>query len=433
MSKSATLSDQQPPALRDRALVTWSAFGTLLPCLAPNIGPAILALSLVAPLLLADRVQLARNLVRVGPVMAVHAVIVVYLCLNGLVAPVTDNAMGAIATIAMGGLACHIGAVAFPTVPARDLKLMARGLMLGCVLAAALLFIEYASRMSVLRAVQTAAEALRVGFIRMDAGTWEQPAFTYLSRNLVVLIMLVWASVACARAVTTRQGRQILAPLLLLLVAAAAALSSSATAKVGLMAGAVAWVMARRSLRVTTTLVYAGWITASLFCIPLSHLIHRLRLYDIDVFVSSFRHRMMIWSASAEWFWQHPIFGLGIGGARKVNLNKGLGISAPGITSEPLNWHAHNIFVQAWLETGAIGGVLLCVFGIVLLRAIIRLPDEVRAYGIATFVSIFVIGLAGFSLWAAWYLAGYGLAALCIVMIAFVNRDEAPLRVGVAG
>ncbi len=48
----------------------------------------------------------------------------------------------------------------------------------------------------------------------------------------------------------------------------------------------------------------------------------------------------------------------------------------------------------------------------------LRLPQGIRAYALAAFVSIFVIGLAGFSLWPAWYLAAYGLAALCIVTVA---------------
>lgn len=433
MSSSAAVIDPQPSALRDRALVTWCALGILLPCVAPNIGPLVLALSMAAPLMLANRAELARNLMRVGPVMAVHAVLVLYLCLNVLIAPVTDNAIGAIATIALGGLVCHVGIAAFPTIPARELRLMGRGLMIGGVVVAAVLFIEYVSRMSVLRTVQSAAEAINVRMVRMDAGTWERPMFTSLSRNLVVLIMLSWASIAVTWALVGQTRRQVVAPVLFGLVAAAALLSPSATAKTGLVAGAMAWLLCRYLPRLTAGLICTGWLTASLLCIPLSQLIHRFRLYDVDWFVSSFRHRMMIWSASSEWFWQHPWFGLGIGGARKVNLNDGLSISAPGITSEPLNWHAHNIFVQTWLETGALGGLLLCLFGLVLLRAIFRLPASAQAYAVATFVSIFVIGLAGFSLWAAWYLAAYGLAALFISMVDVVDRARAPLRGSVGG
>jgi exopolysaccharide production protein ExoQ len=431
MSSVAPSTSWQSSALRDRALVVWTALGTLLPCLAPNIGPLVLALSIVAPSLLADRKVLAHNLLRIGPVTATLAVIVLYLCLNVLVAPVTDNAWGAIATIALGGLACHVAVAAFPTVPMHDLRLMGRGLMIGCFVIATLILIEYASHMSILRALQAASEALNVRIIRTDAGTWERPAFTHMSRNLAVLIMLVWAAMAASR--TIRPQKQAFSVLLLGVVASAALLSPSATAKAGLLAGVATWGLARTAPRIAAALVSASWIAASTLCIPAAHLIHWQRLYDIDWVGSSLRHRMMIWSASADWFWQHPLLGLGIGGARKVNLNEGLSISTPGISGEPLNWHAHNIFVQAWLETGAIGGLLLCLFGLVLLRAIFRLPPGVRAYAVATFVSIFVIGLAGFSLWAAWYLAGYGLAALCLMTVNFADREQAPLRGSAAG
>lgn len=432
MSRSATLEVQQPQPLRDRVLVAWAACGVLLPCLVPQLGPMILALSVVAPVLLADRAVLMRNIRQVGPVTAVLAAIVFYLCLNVLFAIVTDNAAGAIVTIALGGLACHICGAAFPGMQARDLTLMARGLMIGGVLVAAFLFVEYASRMSLLRAVQHAAEAAQLRFVRIDAGTWARPTYTHMSRNLVLLIMLVWATVAFVRGTAAPTRRQAVTAAVLFMVFSAAFLSVSATAKAGLIAGGVAWLLTRHASRLAAGVLYAGWLTASLAAIPAAQLIHRLRLYDVDWIGSSLRHRLMIWSASSEWFWQHPMIGVGVGGARKLNLNDGLHISARGIEGEPLNWHAHNIFVQCWFEAGAIGGLLLCLFGVLLLRAIFRLPDAVRPFAVATFVSIFFIGLTGFSLWASWYLAGYGMAALCILMTVFMNRDAAPLR-GSAG
>jgi O-antigen ligase len=217
------------------------------------------------------------------------------------------------------------------------------------------------------------------------------------------------------------------------MVAVAAHLSPSATAKAGLLAGAGAWILSYTLPRIAAACFSAGWSVAALACIPLSHMIHRYGLYDLDWINASLRHRMMIWSASAEWYWQHPIIGVGVGGARKLNLNDALQLTAKGIEGQPLNWHAHNIFVQAWFEAGAIGGLLLCLLGLVVLRAIFRLPGTVRPFAVATFASIFVIGLTGFSLWAAWYLAGYGLASLCILLAVFISRDEAPLPGPAAG
>jgi len=428
MTNPMAAAHTQPAQLRDAFLVAWSALGVVLPCLAPNMGPIVLALSMVLPVLMADRSVLAQRLVRIGPVMAVLAAIVLYLCLNLLIAPVSDNATGAIFTIALAGLACHVCASAFPGMSSRDLKLMARGLVIGCLLAGTFLAIEYISRMSLQRAIQSFADAAHLRFVRITTGTWEQPSFAYLSRNLIVLVMLMWGAFACARASATPQVRQVIGPVLFLMVAGSALASPSATAKAGTFLGVVFWFLARRWTTVAARLVYAGWLIASLLCIPIAQLIHGLRLYDVVWINTSLRHRMMIWSASSEWYWQNPLFGLGIGGARKVNLNDGLNLAAFGIQGEPLNWHAHNIFVQAWFETGAVGGVLLSLFGLVLLRAIFQLPEHVRAYAVATFVSIFVVGLTGFSLWAAWYLAGYGIAALSILVVVFTNRQEPPLQ-----
>lgn len=428
----AAMTAPAPSPLRDGAVLIWSALGALLPCLIPNTGSLVLALSIVAPLLLADRSQLKQRLMQFSPVIVVHAIIVLYLCLNALLAPVTDNAGGAIATIALAGLAFHICAAALPSLPERDLRLMAQGLFFGALLAAAFLAAEYLSRMSLLRMLQQAAEAAHVRAIRIEAGTWANPSYTYLSRNLVVLIMLAWAAAAFAVFALRASVRRIALPAFVISLFVAGALTASATARAGLAAGAAAWALARFAPRAAAPLVYGGWLIASLACIPFAQLIHRYRLYDVEWISSSFRHRMMIWSASSEWFWKNPFLGLGIGGARKINLNEGLGISASGIEGEPLNWHAHNSFVQAWFEAGAVGGLLLCLFGVLILRSMFRLPAPFLPYAVATFVSISVIGLAGFSLWAAWYLAGYGAAALCLLMAVFIKADEAPLR-GPAG
>lgn len=435
MSSTATIDPggQTSSPLRDRLLVAWSAAGAILPCLLPNTGPAILGLSVAAPLILADPVSLNRNLRQVSPVLAFTIACVLYLCVNLLLAPMIDNAVGAVVTIALAAGACHLCAAAFPILRIRDLKLMALGLFMGCLLMAGFLFFEYMTRMSLLRGLQRLTEKAKLPFIRVEAGTWEAPFYPYMSRNLVVLIMLSWAAVAFAWATCGRNIRRIVVPAFLLLVLASAMLSPSATAKVGFIAGAAAFVAVSYAPRATGLVIAGLWTITSLGCIPIAHLIHALRLYEIDWINASLRHRMMIWSVSADWFWQHPILGLGIGGARKVNLNHDLSLTAKGIEGEPLNWHAHNIFVQAWFETGIIGGVLLCLLGLLVLRAIFRLPPDACRYAVATFVSIFIIGLTGFSLWASWYLAGYGLATLCILLTAFINRDGAALQETAAG
>ena len=244
MSSTATIDPggQTSSPLRDRLLVAWSAAGAILPCLLPNTGPAILGLSVAAPLILADPVSLNRNLRQVSPVLAFTIACVLYLCVNLLLAPMIDNAVGAVVTIALAAGACHLCAAAFPILRIRDLKLMALGLFMGCLLMAGFLFFEYMTRMSLLRGLQRLTEKAKLPFIRVEAGTWEAPFYPYMSRNLVVLIMLSWAAVAFAWATCGRNIRRIVVPAFLLLVLASAMLSPSATAKVGFIAGAAAFV-----------------------------------------------------------------------------------------------------------------------------------------------------------------------------------------------
>jgi len=98
-----------------------------------------------------------------------------------------------------------------------------------------------------------------------------------------------------------------------------------------------------------------------------------------------------------------------------------------------LNWHAHSIFIQTWFETGAIGGLLLCLLGLLVLRAASQLPGQVRPFALATFTSILFIGLTGFSVWAPWYLAAYGLAGVFLMLAVAINRAGSPLPQRAAG
>lgn len=397
---------------RDTTLMVWTALGVILPCLVTLFTPVVLAAAALAPLLLADQKILKRNLASPNAIVCALLVIALYLCLNTLVAPASHHAGPTIATVAAIAVSLHIGASALPAMADRDVMLMRRGLVVGFAVAVSFLGFEYLTDMAIQRVLGHAGA--RLGFGWLDRA----PRITGMTRNLAVLIMLLW--VTCAVAVMTLRApaRGWLIAAFVVLSGLCSLLSPSATAKNSFIAGSVAWVVGHYAPRLAGILLHLAWGAASLAIVPFAHLIHKLRLFDLMWIPSSGRHRLLIWSASAEWFWKTPLIGLGIGGARQTDLNAELHLSSKGLDALSLDWHAHNIFLQTWLETGVFGGLLLCGLGVLLLRAIARAPSQLQPAAYASFTSVFFIGLTGFSLWAAWYLAAFGIVGAFALLAA---------------
>lgn len=402
-------------SLDDRGLLIWSALGVVVSGIFPQATPGVVVLSMLAPLVRADRSGMAAGSWRPGAVITLLLVILVYLCLNVALARATSNAGMAITAIALGTLAIHVCGVTLPTLQTRHLQLMARGAIYGFLIAICFLFIEYVTRMSLQRSLEHALAAANINVLSVQTGTWEQPFIWGMSRNLIVMVMLLWGICAFVSLCMPARRRSPWIGTFVVLTGACVLLSPSGTAKLGFIAGGIAWGIARSAPDLARASMTFVWTALTLGIVPIAQLIHKFRLYDLTWLPGSGRHRMMIWSASAEWFWHKPLTGLGIGGARTVNLNQGVNISTDGLGAVPLEWHAHNSYVQAWLEAGAVGGLLLFALGLSIILAIEKAPSALRPVAYATFASITFIGLTGFSLWAPWYLCAYALAAVFVL------------------
>lgn len=123
-----------------------------------------------------------------------------------------------------------------------------------------------------------------------------------------------------------------------------------------------------------------------------------------DVSVST---RKQIWNAAFDMIRQKPIFGYGTGfdNVRSM-LHDVYGIQQP---------HAHNIFLEVWLENGVVGVVLLvAVFVIFFINAfrLARLGSKQRGIAVTLFASI-----AGFLLCGMTDCIFYGLKPLQYLMI----------------
>jgi O-antigen ligase len=160
--------------------------------------------------------------------------------------------------------------------------------------------------------------------------------------------------------------------------------------------------------------VIAGWITATLFVVPLASLAYAKQLYLASWLASTARQRIVIWGYTSSQIRNAPLLGAGVSTARALNFQDDeRAPKAPGSEYRlTTGWHSHNGYLQTWYEAGAIGALLLVAFGLLVLRSLARAPGEAQPYLYATFVSCAVMAGSSFSLWAPWFMASIGFAAV---------------------
>ena len=78
---------------------------------------------------------------------------------------------------------------------------------------------------------------------------------------------------------------------------------------------------------------------------------------------------------------------------------------------------------------GAVGALFLLGLGLLVLRSLAQAAAATQPYLYATFLSCALMGGSSFSLWAPWFMASFGLAAVFAVLGAELVR---PVRAGAA-
>jgi O-antigen ligase len=244
-----------------------------------------------------------------------------------------------------------------------------------------------------------------------------------LDHNVAVLLLMLWPGLLAMRKLTAR-----LWPALLSVgTAAAILLSTHETSKIALgvsvltFLAAWAWpIFARRG-------AVAAWLLAFVLAVPLASSAYQASLHQTEWLPYSARARIVLWGYTAEKIPETPLLGIGLGSMRKLDARVKDDPNAVVIadTVQPgktFVWgkgpHAHNGFLQAWYELGAVGAGLLLAAGLGVLWSIARLPAEAQPYVLAQFAAYLVIAAFAWGIWQSWLMALTGLVPIYAAMAA---------------
>ena len=132
-----------------------------------------------------------------------------------------------------------------------------------------------------------------------------------LKRNAFSIPILLWPALMAAAALASAKVRSIVQFALVGLSIAAVSLSTSQTSKLALVAGFLAYAVARLSGRVARWGLSLAWVLACLGMVPAVQLLRHLQLHNSHLLQLSAQLRILIWSRIAQLVPDAPILGVG--------------------------------------------------------------------------------------------------------------------------
>jgi O-antigen ligase len=306
---------------------------------------------------------------------------------------------------------------------------MGEGLWIGLAVGAVYTIAEIATGQGIKMGIYNALE-LGADVLEPDRYfTWQNGRVVAihpddLTRNVVPMPFLLWPALMAASALPNRAWRLAVSGALIVACAAAVLLATSETAKLALLAGLLALLIARLSTRLVQYAASLAWAILCLAMVPLVFIARHLELQNADWLQLSAKLRITIWNEIALRVADAPILGVGADMTYYIRPHmREAPAAATSWTGFPIT-HPHNIFLQVWYELGAVGALLFTIFGILALNAIAKLDASQRPYGFAMAAALAVQISFSYNLWQIWFMCLFGFAAAMFAV--GLNASEPP-------
>lgn len=243
-----------------------------------------------------------------------------------------------------------------------------------------------------------------------------------LKRNAFPIPLLLWPAVLATASVGGRMERAIIVCVLVGLSILAVTLSTGQTNILALTAGGLIFLVARVSQSLARVALALAWLLATLFMVPLVLHLRALELQNADWLQLSAQLRIVIWSRVAELVSAAPWFG--VGSNMTYHLTPAMG-EAPKAWIDDVGFniaHPHNVYLQVWYELGALGALLLAVFGLLLLRDIGKLARTEQPAIYALFAATATAIASSYNIWQIWLMCVLGF----VFAMVGLSREETP-------
>lgn len=361
------------------------------------------------------------------PIPLIFLLFILYCAVNASWSADTDDAYSKI------GLLCIVFAGTFITsryiniAQKEELTALGYALAIAALIAVIYLLIELPSRRFIAKTIFTYIPAFRPDpsiHMGVKNGVVVGLGLGKLNKSVTSILFIVWPLVLMLPLLWKDFLPKGVHYALFTIAALIVFMSDQDAAKIAVIAGLFAFLLAQFSTRATFWLISAGWLCTFLMIVPLSHLLYQQKLHESDLLPRTGKGRVIIWHAAATNALEAPILGVGLRTSKRLyrietnrkdafwhpkwRTNKYEGRRYPTL-------HPHNNYLQTWLELGLIGAVILITLGIAVIRWISRREQAVQPYAYAMFSVFACIAMFSWGMWQSWYL--YFLALLMLLFL----------------
>ncbi|MEK9899734.1 MAG: O-antigen ligase family protein [Rhodospirillaceae bacterium] len=251
----------------------------------------------------------------------------------------------------------------------------------------------------------------------------------HLNRGASVITLMIWVTVI---PVWRRFGGIPAVALVLVSAYAVSALQPGAPF-LAIVAGAGVFVLGWYLPRLVMAILLVA-IVGTLLMVPFLNALEPVLtgfLYGSGLSEFSLHHRMAIWQFASEHTVARPLAGWGLDSSRLIGEGQLVTVDdAPNVgfrDVDVLPLHPHNALLQAWLELGVVGAVILAgLFATVLLAIARYVPGRLeRGAAYAAFTAAFLTAQLSFGIWQGWWISTLALVAVLIIALVSPPRADA--------
>src|SRR5690606_28261313 len=123
---------------------------------------------------------------------------------------------------------------------------------------------------------------------------------------------------------------------------------------------------------------------------------YALGLMEMESLPNTTRYRIQIWWFVSERIYEHPILGWGFDAARYI---PDMGVTPYPGKEAVIPAHPHQVFLQAWLELGLPGVLLVVGWALLAWQAVRRLAGAALCCAVALTLALLAIGATAYGLW----------------------------------
>lgn len=398
----------------------WVFLGAGSYLILPELAPFFLPLTMLLPILWYPEPGLMRHLWGKSLLARLLAVASAYLLINAQWSTAPTLAYIGVGTFFAASVAVHVVSRTMPYLARDPIRAMSMGFYSAYIICALLLGLEVVFRHPFHLYFFNLFPTLipQMPGVAVEDGILKALPSHYLNKPVAALAFLLWPALLIASHLSAGVRKRVLLLLCMPPVVVAIAASDHESSKLALAGGALAFALCWLAPRLVRSALTAAWVFACVAVVPLASWAYGQQLQKALWLQPSAQHRIVIWGVTSSKVAEAPFLGHGMVAAREFGMREKehptyVDGSPYMLSTGP---HAHNVYLQVWFDTGAIGVALLLAIGLFALSAISRVSVDLQPALYAAFATNALMAASSFSIWTRWFLASYAFSTIFAVM-----------------